>query len=63
MNIGLVDSNSGILHVSETHVEHAQLPKLPVNGFSANASAASRFLAKTPTTTTIIKKKEIFFLL
>ena len=56
MNYGLVDSDSGILHVSDTHVEHAQLPKLPVNGFSTNASAA-RFLAKTPTTTIIKKKK------
>ncbi|MBO4351473.1 MAG: AgmX/PglI C-terminal domain-containing protein [Proteobacteria bacterium] len=57
MNFGLVDSDSGILRVSDNHVEHAQLPKLPVNGFSGHASSASRFLAKAPTTTIIKKKK------
>ncbi|GEM_PF-6031340 len=57
MNFGLVDSDSGILHVSENNVARTLPPKLPVNGFSTKAFDASRFLAKPPATTIIKKKK------
>ena len=57
MNFGMVDSESGTLQVSENSIGPAHVPKPPANGFSANAPGASRFLAKTPVTTIIKKKK------
>ena len=57
MNFGMVDSDSGILLVSETAVEPGQKPSIPPCGFSANVSGASRFLANSPATKIIKKKK------
>ena len=57
MNFGMLDSTSGILHVSDARVEHGFMPKHTTSGFSADASAAPRFLANSPATKIIKKKK------